>query len=65
MVVGDTVYTVNAKTNKVDSWIYNGTLRTPDEILVNLVNGKKSCFLPARCVYLSEIQALTVAEISK
>ena len=54
MKVGDTVYTVNAKTNKVDSWIYNGTLRTPDEILVNLVNGKKSCFLPARCVSLRD-----------
>ena len=54
MVVGDTVYTVNAKTNKVDSWIYNGTLRTPDEILVNLVSGKKSCFLPARCVSLRD-----------
>ena len=65
MLVGDTVYTVNAKTNKVDSWIYNGMLRTPDEILINLVNGKKSCFLPARCVYLSKIQALAVAEISK
>jgi hypothetical protein len=65
MLVGDTVYTVNAKTNKVDSWIYNGTLRTPNEILINLVNGKKSCFLPARCVYLSKIQALAVAEISE
>lgn len=65
MLVGDTVYTVNAKTNKVDSWIYNGTLRTPNEILINLVNGKKSCFLPARCVYLSKIQALVVAEISE
>lgn len=65
MLVGDTVYIVNAKTNKVDSWIYNGTLRTPNEILINLVNGKKSCFLPARCVYLSKIQALAVAEISE
>ena len=54
MVVGDTVYTVNATTNKIDSRIYNGTLRTPDEILVNLVNGKKSCFLPARCVSLRD-----------
>ena len=61
MIIGQTVYTVNNKTNKVDSWTYNGTLRTPSELLVNLIKGKKSMFLPARCVFLYESEALAVA----
>lgn len=60
MEIGDTVYTVNAKTNKVDTWKYNGVLKTPDDILVHLVNGKLSCFLPLRCVYASKENALAI-----
>lgn len=62
MKIGRTVYTVNNKTNKVDEWKYNGVLRTPDKLLVNLVNGKKSCFLPASCVFESKDQASAVAK---
>ena len=62
MKIGDTVYTVNNKTNKVDSWIYNGMLRTPDEILCHLTKGSKYCFLPAKCVFTTESKAQAVAE---
>lgn len=59
---GDTVYTVNAKTNKVDTWTYNGVMRTPTEILCHLSRDKKYCFIPARCVFKTEAEALAVAE---
>ena len=63
--IGQEVYTVNNKTNEVDAWTYNGTLRTPDNLLVHLVKGKKYCFLPARCVFFSKARALAVAEKHK
>lgn len=62
MNIGDTVYTVNNKTNKVDSWIYNGTLRTPDAILVQLVDCTSSCFIPFTCVFESREKAQAVAD---
>ena len=61
MKVGDTVYTVNGKTNGVDTWQYAGALPTKDELLVRLVNGKKICHLPARCVFKSELEAKFIA----
>lgn len=61
MKVGQTVYTVNNKENCIDLWIYNGVLRTKGELLLHLVNGNQYCFLPARCVFESEEQALVVA----
>lgn len=61
MNIGDTVYTVNAKTNKVDSWTHGGILRTPTELLVQLTKGKKYTFIPARCVFKTEEEALKVA----
>lgn len=61
MKEGQTVYTVNAKTNKVDSWTFSGHLKTKEELLLLLTNGKKSCFLPARCVYESELEAKFIA----
>ena len=64
MTIGQEVYTVNAKTNKVDFWKYAGVLRTKGELLIHLVNGKKYCFLPARCVYTSYDEALKVGNIS-
>lgn len=62
MKIGQTVYTVNGKTNTVDSWECAGVLPTKDELLVCLVNGKKMCHLPARCVFESEAEAKSIAE---
>ena len=61
MKVGQTVYTVNNVTNKVDSWQYAGALPTKDELLLHLVNGKKMCHLPARCVFEREAEAKFIA----
>ena len=61
MKIGQEVYTVNAKTNEVDTWLFNGALRSKGELLIHLVNGKKYGFLPARCVYESKEKALAVA----
>ena len=61
MDLGQKVYTVNAKNNHVDSWQYGGALKANGEILIQLVNGKKSCFLPKRCVYDSREKAQAVA----
>lgn len=61
MEIGQTVYTINAKTNKVDEWTYNGVMRTPKELLAHLTNGKKYCFLPVRCVFNTKLEAQFVA----
>ena len=61
MELGDKVYTVNNKTGEVDSWEYSGAFRTGKEILCHLINGKKYCFLPARCVFATEEKARKVA----
>lgn len=61
MEEGQTVYTVNAKTNTVDTWIYSGHLKTKEGLRLLLTNGKKSCFLPARCVFESELEAKFIA----
>ena len=65
MIVGDRVYTVNAKNNNVDSWQYAGALRVKGELLIQLVNGKKSCFLPKRCVFDSREKAQAIANSKK
>lgn len=62
LVPGYIVYTVNAKTNTVDSWTCEGFIRQKGELLVHLTNGKKYCFLPARCVYASKEKALEIAK---
>lgn len=59
--LGDKVYTVNAKTNKVDEWEYAGVFKANGQTLIQLVDGKKTCFLPARCVYTDKNKALAVA----
>ena len=56
-----TVYTVNAKSNTVDSWEYSGVLKTRGGMLLHLTNGKKYCFLPARCVFKTELEAKFIA----
>lgn len=58
--IGQTVYTVNAADNTVDTWKYSGGLPVDGEFLCQLVNGKKSCFLPKRCVYGTEAEALVI-----
>ncbi len=63
MVVGDTVYTINNNTNKIDTWVYNGTLTMGGNTLVSLVKGTKTCLLPPNCVYLSKMEALAIAEL--
>lgn len=65
MDIGQKVYTVNGKNNNVDSWQYAGALRTRTEILYHLVKGKKSCFLPARCVFDSKEKAQDIADSHK
>ena len=60
--LGKTVYTVNAKTNTVDTWTSVGLLPTKDGLLIQLVNGKKTCFLPERCVFTSEAKARAVSK---
>ena len=58
---GQTVYTVNAKTNMVDSWEYSGLLKTREGVLLFLTNGKKRTYLPARCVFETELEAKFIA----
>ena len=62
MIVGQTVYTVNNRTNEVDEWQYAGTLPTKDELLIHLRTANNQCFLPARCVFETREKALAVAE---
>lgn len=61
MQVGQTVYTVNNVTNKVDSWTYAGVLKTKDGLLLELRNGNKSMWLPKRCVFEKESEAKFIA----
>lgn len=59
---GQKVYTINAKTNAVDAWTYGGALHTAKGILYRLENGPKYCYLPARCVYETELGARFIAD---
>ena len=59
--LGDKVYTVNAKTNEVDEWEYAGAFKGNGETLIQLIDGDKTCFLPARCVFDTKEKALAVA----
>lgn len=61
MVHGQTVYTVNAKTNEVDSWKYSGEIPTKDGLLVHLRADNNQCFLPRRCVFETELEAKIIA----
>ena len=61
-IIGQTVYTVNNKTNKVDSWDYGGYLKSEHETLIHLVRGRQFCFIPARCVFATESEAQEVAK---
>lgn len=62
---GKTVYTVNAKTNTVDSWIcfgeITGLYQGKTERLCLLQKVRKTLVLPKRCVFATEEAALVVA----
>ena len=60
MKIGDTVYTINAKTNTIDDWILDGFINTPEEPFCQLTKGSKFCALPKRCVFKDKDQALKV-----
>jgi len=55
--VGQKVFTINADTNELDEWTYGGDFTAQKDKLLHLVNGKKYCYLPERCVYGTESQA--------
>jgi len=61
-----TVYTVNAKTNTVDSWIcfgeITGVYQGKKERLCLLQKLRKTLVLPKRCVFESEEAARAVAK---
>ena len=59
--LGDKVYTVNAKNNTVDEWEYAGVFKGTDETLIQLIDGDKTIFLPARYVFTIRAKALAVA----
>lgn len=61
MKTGDTVYTVNAKTNEVDTWTYQGYIPAGGKRVIYLTRGVKSCVLPERCVFDSVEKARAVA----
>ena len=63
MKSGQTVYTVNAKTNTVDEWTYMGIFRTPLTTLVHLRDGEMFCFLPINCVYETREKAEEIANL--
>ena len=60
--VGDTVYTINNETNNIESWSFAGYLKTENELLCQLAKGAKYCFLPVRCVFMSEKEAKRVID---
>lgn len=64
--IGKTVYTVNAKTNTVDSWVcfgeITGVYQGKKERLCFLQKLRKTLALPKRCVFESEEAALAVAK---
>lgn len=64
MKLGQIVYTVNGKTNNVDTWEVAGTINTPDGVKIHLMSmsGKSFCLLPTRCVFESREKALEVAK---
>lgn len=63
--IGKTVYTVNAHTNLVDIWVckdeFTADYHGKKERLCTLVQGKRMCILPKRCVFLDHLRALEIA----
>ena len=61
MQVGQTVYTVNDVTNKVETWKYVGIIHTVNGYLIHLEGESKTCWLPRKCVFESELEAKIIA----
>lgn len=65
-LVGKTVYTVNAETNTVDSWVCfgetTGLYQDKKERLCFLQTARKTLVLPKRCVFETEEAARAVAK---
>ena len=63
---GMTVYTANAQTKLVDMWTcegeFKGEYQGEKENLCFLVQGRKMCFLPKRCVFSDSAKAIAVAK---
>lgn len=63
MKIGQKVYTVNNKTNHVDTWRYAGTVTSGGEKRYALNKAGKFMVLPPRCVFETKREALAVAKI--
>lgn len=61
MKMGDTVFTVNADTNKVDKWIFTGEMEMGGRLFMQLSTEKRSCFLPKECVFETHEEAAKIA----
>ena len=63
---GKTVYTANARTKLVDIWAcegeFKGEYQGGKERLCILVQGRKQCILPKRCVFLDSAKAISVVK---
>ena len=56
--VGQTVYTVNNKTNNIDKWVYCGGIPAKDAFLCQLKNDNgQMMFIPEKCVFSSKSKA--------
>ena len=61
-----TVYTVNNKTNRVDTWRYFGEFPAKNETLCHLINERNQyVYIPKRCVFSTEEDALKVLNGAK
>ena len=53
-----TVYTVNNKTNSVDTWTFLGEFPAKDDIMCCLIDEhNRRMFIPKRCVFETEDDA--------
>lgn len=65
MVLGQIVYTIDNVTNNIDSWKYAGVMKVNKDVLYELHSGKKTLWLPKRCVFETEQEARLVADSYK
>ena len=64
MKIGQTVYTVNAKTNKVDEWTLDSVLKSKKhKPLLVLTDGKHTGVFPHNAVYPTRARALEIAKL--
>lgn len=63
MKIGQTVYTVNAKTNEVDEWTLDSVLKSKGKTLLVLTDGKGTGVFPHNAVYPTRARALEIAKL--